>query len=68
VGDARSPEQALPHVEELMRRDPTSESARKGAEQLLKHPNVADRAAALLRQRRQALSISPLSRGPKSQG
>jgi tetratricopeptide (TPR) repeat protein len=60
LGDARNPEAAMPHLEEILRAQPDNEEARKAAEQLLKHSAVAARAAAALQERRRKLGSRPL--------
>ena len=56
--DARSatPDKAIDHVEELLRRDPHDEAGTKGCDALLKHPSVAKRAAEALQDRRRRLA------------
>jgi predicted protein tyrosine phosphatase len=48
LGNAKAPEAAIPHVEELLRADSTNEEARAAADKLLTVPSVAARAAAAL--------------------
>lgn len=48
MGEAASPASAIPHVEELLKRDPNDDVAFKAAERLLSTPEVASRAAAAL--------------------
>ena len=48
AGELGQVERALPHVEELLRRDPAHEQARLIAQRLLAQPETAPRAAAVL--------------------
>jgi hypothetical protein len=48
LGEARAPEKAMAHIEELLRQDPTDSVARAGAERLLSNRDMASRAAAQL--------------------
>jgi hypothetical protein len=48
LGDAKAPEAAIPHVEELLSVDGMNEQARAAADKLLTVPSVATRAAAAL--------------------
>jgi hypothetical protein len=52
MDDAKSPESAIEHVEELLRADPANVNMRKAAERLLVHTSVAGRAAAALQDAR----------------
>jgi hypothetical protein len=52
VGEASAPELAMPHIEELLRREPTDARARAAAERLLSNREVASRAAAVLQEAR----------------
>ena len=56
LGDAATPDKAIDHVEELLRRDPHDEAGTKGCDALLKHPSVAKRAAEALQDRRRRLA------------
>lgn len=55
MGDAKTPEKALPHVEEVLSNHPTDEKAWSAAERLLGVPQVASRAAAILQTARRLL-------------
>jgi hypothetical protein len=60
VGEASAPDLAMPHIEELLRREPTDARARAAAERLLSNREVGSRAAAALQEaRRQASSLRP---------
>jgi hypothetical protein len=50
LGDAKAPDAAMPHVEEILRADFANVEARKAAERLLANPTVAGRAAAVLQE------------------
>lgn len=67
-GDAKRADAALPHVERLLDHDPTDAGARAAAEQLLKHPSVATRAAAALQEARRRNRPPPSSRPPRPGG
>ena len=54
MGEAASPAEAMPHVEELLKRDPADTHALKIAERLLSTREVASRAAAALQTARRA--------------
>jgi hypothetical protein len=53
IGDAKVPEKAISHVEDLLQMDPTDAQARSAAERLLRCHQVASRAAAALQAARQ---------------
>lgn len=53
IGDAKTPEKALPHIENLLLQDPTDTQARDAAKRLLSSPQVASKAAAVLQAARQ---------------
>jgi tetratricopeptide (TPR) repeat protein len=48
VGDAKTPEKAISHVEVLLEQDPSDAQARAAVERLVRIPEVASRAAAAL--------------------
>lgn len=50
LAEVKTPDAAMPHVEEILRLDPANADARKAAEKLLAHPAVAGRAAAALQE------------------
>jgi tetratricopeptide (TPR) repeat protein len=52
LGDAKAPELAMSHIEELLRIDPSNVEARKAAERLLVHSGISGRAAAALQDAR----------------
>jgi hypothetical protein len=52
LGPAKTPEAAIPHVEEILRIDCMNEEARAAADKLLTVPSVASRAAAALQDAR----------------
>jgi len=52
MGEAKAPEKAISHVEELLRRDPFDAQARAAAERLVSNREVASRAAAALQEAR----------------
>jgi hypothetical protein len=55
VGEAKTPEKAISHVEALLGQDPSDAQARAAAERLLRSPEVASRAAAALQAARRQL-------------
>jgi tetratricopeptide (TPR) repeat protein len=57
--EAKAPEDAMPHVEEILRVDPAHAEARKTAERLLANPKVASRAAAALQEVRRRAPPKP---------
>lgn len=65
LGDAKTPEKALPHVEHLLHHDPTDTQARVAAERLLRLPQVASQAAAALHEARQQVRSRPPSDKPQ---
>jgi hypothetical protein len=50
LGDAGTPEKAMPHVELILRHDPADARARTAAQHLLSNREVASRAAELLQE------------------
>jgi golgin subfamily B member 1 len=52
LGDAKAPDSAISHIEELLKIDPSHADARKAAERLLSHPSIAGRAAEALQDSR----------------
>jgi tetratricopeptide (TPR) repeat protein len=58
IGEAGTPEKAIGHVEEVLRRDPQNEVAHKGCDALLKYSSVAKRAADALQERRRRLAAA----------
>ena len=55
LGDAKTPEKAISHVEQLLEHDPSDVQARAAAEHLLSDRQVASRAAAALQTARREL-------------
>ena len=55
LGDAKTPEKAISHVEQLLEQDPSDAQARAAAEHLLGDRQVASRAAAALQTARRQL-------------
>jgi hypothetical protein len=53
IGDAKAPEKAMAHIEDLLNLDPNDAQARGAAERLLRNQSVASRAAAALQAARQ---------------
>ena len=53
IGDAKTPEKALKHIEDLLNQDPSDPQARASAERLLRSPHVCTQAAAALQAARQ---------------
>ena len=53
IGDAKAPEKALTHIENLLNQDPSDAPTRAAAERLLRSPQVCSQAAAALQAARQ---------------
>ncbi|MCU0690884.1 MAG: hypothetical protein MUF54_05720 [Polyangiaceae bacterium] len=55
LGEAKAPEEAISHVEDLLLQEPTDTQAKAAADRLLRIPQVASRAAAALQTARRML-------------
>jgi hypothetical protein len=67
LGEAATPASAIPHVEELLKRDPADAVAKKAAEKLLGTRAVASRAAGVLQTaRRQSMPPPPGGASPST--
>jgi hypothetical protein len=66
MGEAGTPASAIPHVEELLKRDPADAVAKKAAEKLLGAREVASRAAGALQVARRNSVPPPPSRSPSA--
>ena len=61
LGPAKTPEKAMPHVEDLLARDSTDARARAAANTLLSVREVASRAAAAIQRARRREQLPPAS-------